>query len=467
MFTGCATLRGTDQRIKVVTNPPDAEVYYKGSKLGSTPGFFEVPRAREATLTLKFPAGQEIHHSLKGKYRWSDSFTAGFIWGFIGAPVSWVIDLATHSAWEYEKIPTLDQTDQTYLGSADLLPSNRKKSIAIAPPQADFEITSDELGMHVQGITQDKFPDAFVADYLQTYPTFSNYLYKHTDPVVDLYRERLYFELGTTHIVETKTKKLSEGIQLSSELKNIYTDQVVEHFENFIPEKDLKTLKGGVLATLMSMVSIIPNTVFFDFTQSSLYFLFNTPASGTNFIPRSEKTDSPWSILTSIAFRNSRSPKLTEFRGVFRFITDLNFYYDRFHFDTPSPPNPLDGEKFTWLSLSIGFGPEVGIDTPMGYFYLDIVPSLAGSWISSSKNSDGRITLELDGEVGFSTFLSQRITLRLFAREISGSANQWNSILTGAAGQPMSIQSAFHGIFGLAIGYYFPESKNWVKKSFY
>lgn len=446
----------------MTSNPPGAQVFFEGKEIGTTPSFVQIPRKSKGSLHLRLSNGNEIEQPLESSYRWGDSFFSNLIWALWGAPIGWGIDLLSGASWDYQPIPPV-QGSQEDIVESESHPAGHRV-LVIAPPQQSYELLSDELGRKMIPIASQHFPQDQILDFETTQPIFNSFTYNHKQTVRETYRDKLYYELKATHILESTTERNTQGVLLHSKLTDIYSDRTIHSFSEMIPDEQLKsTHRGSFFETLTSLISIVPNTVFFDFTDSTLNFIPDSNSNTAPYTPVSEKDDSALTLLTSFAFRNSRSPKLDELKGVFRLIPDINFYYDRFHF-TRGYSNQLQGIGFSWFSLAAGFGPEFGLESPIGYFYLDIIPSIAMNWITSSVNSSTRGTIELDAEVGYSIFVSQRIVLRLFGRAITGSAGQWSAVLSDAGKEPLPLLGVAHGIFGLSIGYYFPEAKSLIKK---
>jgi hypothetical protein len=461
----CATIRGTSQKLKVASNPPGAQVYFKDKWVGETPSFIEIDRAKEGVLRFRLADGKEIVQPLTSSYGWGESFFANFIWAFWGAPAGWFIDLGTGAAWEYRR-SLLVQFDKTGPSSPRLLKKGIQKPriIAIAPPQFNKEHVSDEVGIQLEGVLQEKYPRDRVMSFENTLTRFHSYSYNYSDLVKEDYRDRLYFELEVSHLLETQIEMKEDDYVVQAKLVDIYTDQIVESFSYTIPAQNLKSVQNRTFwKKLASITSIIPNTFYLDYTSASLSV--HDPG-GTTYVPESETKGPATRLLTSFALRNNRSPKFNQLKGVFRLIPDFGFSFERYHFDREIGVNPLADKSFSWFMFTGGFGAEFGLESSAGYFYFDLIPSLAFSRITGASISTTQVSPEGILEVGYSTFLSNRLNLRVFFRQITGSINQWNSTLSQAAGETVELNSVIQSIYGIAIGFYFPESKTLLKKAF-
>jgi len=460
LFSSCATLRGEKQRMTWVTHPRGAKVYFEGSEIGQTPAFLEIPRRRASSVSLVFPEGQKVDQPLVGSYRWVDSFLFNFVWAGIGAPIGWAIDYLTGAAWEYEPIPPI----QTAFLDPKETPARRL--ISVAPPLASPEVLSDELGMKlVERMKGRAKAGDQVRDFHETQGVFSSYSYDSSHPVNKLYQDRLYFELGSSHILETQAERQDGGILLHARLVDAFTREETDRFSETVPYSELKNGKTNFWTVLSSLSSIVPNTIFFDYSRAVLYF--PSDFNALIYSPVTENKQTGLEYLASFSIRNTRSPRLNLWNGVFRFIPDANLYNSGFHFDRPAGSNSLSNASFRWISLSAGVGAEAGLESPLGYFYLDLVPSLAMNWVVGPTETSSLVSLEWVGELGYSVFLSDRIAFRFFWRGTTGSASQWGQILSQASGDSIKPAWVFQGMYGLAVGFYFPESKSIARKTFY
>src|SRR5437016_5788462 len=87
----CATLSGTEQKMRVGSIPEGADVYVDEKKMGTTPTYIDIRRAKHKALTFKKDGYVPQTVELKTGYRWGDSIFANviFLWA---APVGWAVD---------------------------------------------------------------------------------------------------------------------------------------------------------------------------------------------------------------------------------------------------------------------------------------------------------------------------------------------------------------------------------------
>jgi len=467
IFIGsCTTLRKHEQRVKIASEPEGAEIFLNGNLIGKTPAFVNLPRRKHLELTFKKEGFPALKKSLETHYRWGDSFAANFIWAFWGAPIGWTIDLLTGTAWNYEP---MGQIQFPGAKSSFRERLERPRLIAIAPPQEDYELLSDELGTRLEGPLKDRYPGQLVYPYDKTHDSFNSYGYTNEHPTPETVRDDLYDELKATHVLETKkVTETDKGVHTLSELKDIYTDETMDRFEVFHPKEELKTeTKTGFTRRFLSLISIIPNTFNFDTSASHVDMeAFDDPHQlHETYKGTSEQANGAWRLIMSLGLKNVKSPKLIkEFKLGLRFIPDVTLSYDRVHFEH-SGPHVLENINYDWYSGAFGFGPEVDFDTPIGLTYLNVFPSLIVNDINGGGYNAVQTLTGASIELGYLVFISERFHLRLFTRTLSESGSQWNDVVAiHGLTMPGDVK---HSSSGLAIGYYFPEGKTLVKKRLY
>lgn len=335
------------------------------------------------------------------------------------------------------------------------------RSIAIAPPQGTYELLSDEIGTQLQGILKRRYPDSMILPFRETYPWFDSFSYDYSKTIWEPYRPHLYETLKSHYLLETQVEKKGNEIEIKGELIETKTRLPIDSFSQTLYHSELKELQDGVAPRALSyLLNIVPNTFFIDFTGSDLTFHSNPTLPQ----PQSNTSLNALSFLKSLALRKSRNPKLKGFGPFFRIIPDANSYFDRFSFKKVPL---LQNEEYTWVSISAGVGVELGLDTPWGYLYYQGIPSMAQNWISNSKKSVSKISLEMNWELGFQFFISERITFRIFNRFITGPSSEWETLLSQSSGETFRLNKTSLGILGIALGYYFPEGRTQLKEQLF
>jgi hypothetical protein len=459
----CATLRGSRQRIKVTSTPTGAEIYQGSALLGTTPTFIELKRHSDTYLWLKKPGKPDREIRVQSEYRWGDSFAANFVWlngGLIGAGIG--LDLWTGSAWDYISPPPVKWNPQDPLEPTPL------RRVAIAPPRADNEVLSDELALVLQSRLKEKYPGVEVIPYDESLNSFARYSYTNETVTPDEFRDDLYFKLGVTHVIESETFKNEKQIVIVSSVKDIYTEKVTERFENTLENKDVRSLNKGFFgAQLVSLMSIVPNTVAFNFANYFVGIEEETLDLTTQYRSRIEREPSALSLLTGFTLKNIKSSEIVKrWRPTVRLVPSLVLSYNRFRFERDIG-NELVGTSFRWYTGSIGFGPEFALEMPVGLIYFNLIPSLGASVVTWSKDgdkSDFRGSFALEVEMGYLVFVSQNVNLRFYVNALGANKDQWGSVLSSATGRDIKVDSAGFGSVGFSLGYYFPQIRSTARR---
>jgi hypothetical protein len=465
----CTTLRKNDQVVKIATEPEGAQVYEKERLLGTTPGFFDIKRSVESEIRIKKPGYKELKYKLATSYRWVDSFVSDFVWLTL-APVAWGLDLVTKTSWQYNDIPLLSLSGPPNLKA----PDNRKKIISIAPPQADHEFLSDDINHRLENVVALRYKNDEVKPVNSEEGLFEGYGYDNNQKISPERLDDLYYDLKITHFLKSETKQDPNGsVEVNSKLVDIYTEKEVDSFNTTF--KDVQTANWNWFKRLRySAVDIIPNTIGIDSVTPVVNFtvLSNSSASTDEYKSVEDKVINVGSIVSAIGLRNIKDQEfMKHLRATVRIVPNISFHHDQFHFERDNQTNILQGYSFSWYTLLLGLGPEFGIESPAGYFYLQIIPCYAQNWINGSGNgqdvSSSMNSLQYAAELGYEFYISSRINLRLFARSTNPPSEPWNHILSSLTGQPLLTDVVTQTVSGISIGYFLPEGKSFTKHHIY
>ena len=138
----------------------------------------------------------------------------------------------------------------------------------------------------------------------------------------------------------------------------------------------------------------------------------------------------------------------------------LAFPYDQY--------SPLAENRYDWYTLFFGIGPELGLETYVGVFYIDLVPGWGWhkvEWQQAGQKEVWSNALHFYAEFGWSFFVSTRINLRIFGASISVPAEMWSEVMNRSQVANAEITDTIQSFGGLSFSYYFPESRNLLKKS--
>ena len=407
-----------------------------------------------------------ITREMKTTYRWGDSFFSDFIWLFYGAPLAWTIDFLTGTVWDYDKIDLI-----TFPGKKEIEPLKPPALIAIAPPQNEYELLSNEAGERLLGISQRRFGSSKILDFDQTHNLFVQYGYSNDSKTPSSGKDDLYEELGASHILESEVTKDRDKVIIKSKLTDVFTEKEVEAYTDTLSASQFDYANPSPWNRWVNfLLGLVPNTVSFDLSSpaATLYTSDNYTLSGS-----AETTSSAISILSNIGFKSLDSSKMRKgIKGVFKFIPVITAAYQRYNFTAQSGTNFTSNYNFDWVSVLAGAGPEAGLDTSIGYFYFELAPVLSLDWVAASANggqdtSARGSSLSLYLEAGYQIFVSSRVNLRLFTRFESVPTDPWSHVLTQIRGQSTNVDSINQTAAGFSFGYYFPEDRIILKRAFF
>jgi hypothetical protein len=238
---------------------------------------------------------------------------------------------------------------------------------------------------------------------------------------------------------------------------------LIEEFEKTIPKKELKSFaEESFFRRLNSFLALIPNSIYLDFSSSDLKL--NSPiATAQTF-----ESNLLIQILGSFSIRNTRSPKTNAYHGYFRFTGGINFAYEniRLHPITTSPLSSSSRPEIQWIEGGLGVGPEVGLETPLGYAYLNLTPALTLNHFWTKTQGRWGASVEINTELGYSLVVGDRIALRFYIRHLTLPDSPWRDFVSEVLQSPSQLSSSAYWVGGFAFGYYFPEVRHQLKQNF-
>lgn len=467
----CSTFQGQYQTLKVVTDPPGAEVYMGSELLDKTPTFIQIPRAKQKSLLIKFPSRPDITLDLETKYRWGDSFAGNFlfVWFWPMIPVGWSIDMYTQAAWNYEALPRIALGGEK---RSEPLFATRMRRVVIAPPKGVGRLLGDEIAKELEKEIHRKYKNVFVEPYFKSLSMFRRHGYEEESLSVKQ-RESLYAALHSsseskvkpTHILETVVSDLPEALKVEGSVVDMYTDENTA-WSLQIPKTKFKHFCEDSFEHIgRQVVLLMPNSLGLSVGQG----VSSVKDDLTGYSSEEIHEGNPFSYLSNISIKNL---KASQSRGHWRFhygfVSSADANYKRLRFKN-NLYNAIEHKRFDWYHFLFGVGPQVGVQTPGGLIYAEVVPSVAISHVTwdGSKN-DTRGLLGWQSEFGYLYFLSSRITFRLFVNTSSMSTDQWNHVVHDAGATNFQTKEIVYSRGGFSFGYFFPEaqsaSRNWVSQ---
>ncbi len=465
-------MREPKQLIKVSSTPGRTKVYFKGSflgleegrYLGETPSFMEVKRKFLSRIGFEKEGYYPKNVWLQKKYRWNDSFFANMVF-LVGAPIGWAVDLFTGAAWEYESL------QRTFLNpkSEKITEPPLQKVIAIAPPQSESELLSDKMGAKLEKILKQRYPDAKILPYKKTEQIFTNYSYTNLRKPLSLYLTKLEFELKANHIAKSNVRVFENTFKLDTSLYDVFSESAIDSFANEYPKEKLyKFNQSEILDNVLLYMHFFPNAVSAEGITAPVSLVvtgpgsekYETDYSGLNFLTR---------YFNGVSITNIKSPKLSEhYKFIYRSFPDVAFRYRQEQFTSTGGQNDRIGStSFNWYSLVLGYGIEVGLESPFGYPSLRLVGAFAYDRISWETDGSSLISFRPGLEIGYSFYTQNRINLKIFFRSFYYNESIWNDAFSQFSSNDLGGTVEGSSTFGIKVSYYFPEAKIKLKELLY
>lgn len=434
LISGCASIgpEGSYQTIRVQTEPPGASVRVEGKVVGHTPVFVEVrrsvrPKVEVASQDAAAGYREEIPST---HYRLKRSLLGGLVLLSL-APVGWVLDLLTGTAWEASDLDgikvNLTDADLQWM-KADQRRRERPR-LAIAPPKSDSLLLSDQAADELEAELKRKGES--VLSFHSTLPIFLNNDYDFNDVPVD--PRHLYRELSVDGVVITTVSQRGTRRQLRSEIIDLKSPSLATR-----PGPSLELTAADSMTSFFSHLGVwgrlVPNTIGLDASTERL----STVAGGVSYDMEPIEPEEWWAkgaqYVSAVALTNTPSIR-HELGGRGSISAVPMFRFSRKHVRANNLPPPTSGElverspTFTRNSVATGYGFEFGYQNLSHYFYLDWVPFIRWSEISWRQNmqteSATRIGYGALTEIGYSFFFKNGMLLKLFSRSMPEDTENW------------------------------------------
>ncbi len=410
--SGCATIGGWSQHVKVATDADSARVSLDGYELGTAPGFVKLRRASSRTLVVT-SEGKSKDLVVEGRYRWRDSFAANFF-AAIFSPYLAVgglgLDFLTGAAWRYDK------PDKIYFHKGEPAKPLLPKSIAVAPPRYGNELASDEIASELYLLLRQRFPHVRIVSQDQLVATYMSYETDNENFVPLEHRDDLYREMGTSHMAFSRVSEEGNGLVITVRVVDILRDEVVDKFTLAVAKRELRTTDSGLWSfTRGQLVKLIPNSIGVQAAWGGFWRKDWGSYNGVGEQYEIKRTNSLGMFNSNLTLTSSNVINLKT-RPSFAFRARLvplgTLRNDEFEgSDTPDFYTTAR-TKWSLLQLGFGIGPELGVETALGYFYLNYVPQVTNYWIRGPMEY-GLWKIVQNAEVGYSFFIADRINARL------------------------------------------------------
>jgi hypothetical protein len=444
-LTGCGSMTRHErhQFILVRSNPSGADIYYHGEKVGKTPAFVEVRRSKLDSIQL-MDEQRVVNLPIESRYRWDGSFWTNLVF-FYFAPVGWGVDFITGSAWNMNdpQIPKLHMPEQP----------PQKTFAAIAPPEAYSADISDEGGLVWQRYLRARYPDLTILPYREKVDEFTTHGYDFDSKPGKKSEHEIFGRLGVSDVFESEFKDTDNGIELSGRFRNVFSGKQgpVETIKAQPTQED-----DTWVERFKSYIHLIPNTIGYEFSKSDVQL---TDASGTHHSTTTHDNTFWGQLMPYLGSINITSQILPrrESSGKFRFefVPTLRASYRRLEF--PSLDS-IEGNEFSYLTIGVGIGPEIGWQWGPNYIYLNYIPIYGWHRLAWKSNNDeikvssiGEFTLR--GEAGYLYYLTDRFSARAYIKSTTTPSRIWNTAIQDLAPGSPSVSSSTDVNFGLLFGY--------------
>lgn len=457
---GCASVteRRRHQYVLVQSDPPGAEIISSGRVVGATPGLVYLRRDKQASVNLKL--GQESQTvKLDTKYRWSEAFWGNF-WLLSMAPVGWIVDYFSGSAWTYKDPETVKFKGQ---GPGKLTPP----VMLLAPPLAETSAMSDEAAIYWDKRLREIYPKVKLLPYKETLSTFQEAGYEYDDRPSDLQREReVLYKSKANQIFLSEVKGRDQQYDLQGQRRNL-EGQDLDRRTSDVTVSPGNYWEGSWAERIEDVVQIIPNTIGIELSNTS-----TSLSDGQQDYRSSETGDRNFwtdtlTYLQALTITRQQPPRLDGVgRWKFLFTPAGTLSYKKIFFPEFDKLTMVD---FQYLNFGLGLGPEGGWQSGKHYYYARLIPLWTFSQIewdqpggSSEKMAAGSIDLQF--EFGYLYFLNDHISLRLFGKSSSTNTSLWNSVAQKINPTTPNLESVSNSYVGVSLGYTFTTRPRLLSK---
>lgn len=445
LLTGCGSMTRHErhQFILVRSNPPGAEIYYHGEKVGKTPAFVEIRRSKRDSLQI-MDDQKVVNLPVESRYRWDGSFWTNLVF-FYFAPVGWSVDFITGSAWNMNDpaIPKLQMRE----------PPHPRTVVAIAPPEAYSADVSDEGGLVWERYLRTRYPNLTILPYRERLDLFSTHGYDFDSKPGQKTEHELFGRLNVSDIFESEFKDTEDGVELTGRFRNVFSNDLgpVETIKAE-PTKEDETW----IERFKSYIHLIPNTIGYEFSKSDVQL--NDP-QGTHHSTTTHDNTFWGQLMPYLGSINITSQILPrrESSGKFHFefVPTLRASYRRLEFPSLQA---IEANEFSYLTIGAGIGPEIGWQWGPNYIYLNYIP-IYGWHRLAWKNNDNQIQVSsigdftLRSEFGYLYYITDRFSARVYIKSTTTPERLWNAAIQNLSPGASSVSSSTDVNAGLLFGY--------------
>jgi len=457
--TGCASVGvgGRKQVIKVTSEPPGAEILYKGKNLGRTPKYIKMQAQYKPEFKLRSPDGtKKVTVRPHTSYRWGKSFWSNFVF-LTYAPIGWAIDGFTGAAWQLSDPKTVkfpeDQSDPYKV---------ERPILAISPPVIGSPDFSDQIAFALE--TQLRSRRQFqVMSYEATKPLF-DYL-GDGDPIPEdqELKEELFFQLKNKYVLNSSARLENQKFLVSAEIQDVHSNEVVDEFEEVF-EADAGEMKAQMFMTskIGRLFYFLPNTMFVNFGSPNQSADINNQTYEAKIINGDGFFDEVLQVVERINIsRLEPYQKRRIAKWSLKFIPDINISSSDIEYLGYSP---LEDVSFERTLLSVGYGLRLAYLASWGRPYFDLIPHFGWTQIKSSGGVENvnlsKTSGHISAEFGYVYFMTSNWVLKIFARTFDENRRLWEEAIQRTTASNDRVTRNNSGFGGISIGYHFGLKSN-------
>ncbi|MEK6773762.1 MAG: hypothetical protein AABY64_07470 [Bdellovibrionota bacterium] len=460
ILSGCASMtdRRRHQYVYIQSVPAGAVILDKGKNIGSTPGLVRLHRDKKYVLELQ-RAGEQKIVTLDTKYSWNESFAGNLVLLSL-APVGWITDLVTGTAWTYQDPEPAQFSNKSIVGKTKV------PRLALAPPLTESFGLSDEVAQYWEKQLPKLYPSAQLIPFKDSLSIFQETGFDYDERPNDEQQYRqLLFNLPADLIFLADVREGQGVANLHAELKDL-SGKIIEEKSAEAPFLSTTSWKSSALGLMPRWFQFIPNTVGMEFSNTQTYLSDSLVTYNSVEAGRKSSMGKALTYLQALTLSRLQMPRIDR-QARWRFMLTPS---GRLSYQTIYFPEfvKLANVEFDYLQIGIGIGPEVGYQSGKHYTYMKGIPLWTYSKIDWHQPGGHDQSMEVGNisfqfEFGYLYFLNDRMSIRYFAKSTGTGIELWNSVAQRVNPTTPLLTSASTGYAGLAFGYTFDLSNRLVK----
>jgi hypothetical protein len=451
---GCATVGGHRQYVVVHTKPENLELRVNGQSLGRTPFIAGFERGSSKELHFFDDHGHEQVRRIPGHYRWWRSLAGNLVF-ITFAPVGWIVDDLTGTAWRFDSKLNFDFSDTMQVAPPPL--DHERPEVAIAPPTSGHANISDEVGRLIEKKLAHDHPEYEILPYDSTIDVFRGTGLDYDRSSDKEPMAEAFSRLSVNKIYFSSVDEHNKKVLVSGEITDGLNAGDSKKVDYEIPEEQVRAIHEIGSQSYQDLVYWLPNSIGVDFGQTA-----------TSFKIGDSTVNAHTSFEDSVLGQVSQVVSAISISRVFPPIDRPGWHY-RLGFApevTLSDANEtfalagISRVSFDRLYVDAGWGPNFNFGNKYLNFYLNLIPVVAYSQIGANafgtNYSVSSTDVTISSEAGIMYFFTPHWMARIYVHSASESRDLWQKIFSQVADQPVYIESANLSSEGVNVSYVFP-----------